>query len=46
MIRIAFHSRTERPSSLRVSAVVQGRRILLRGPVGFMRKTRPLLTDT
>jgi hypothetical protein len=45
MIRIPFHSRTERPS-LRVSAVVQRRRILLRGPVGFMRKTRPLLTDT
>ncbi len=32
--------------SLRVSAVVQGRRILLWGPVGFLRKTRPLLTDT
>jgi hypothetical protein len=45
MIRIPFHSRTE-PPSLRVSAVVQRRRILLRGPVGFLRKTRPLLTDT
>lgn len=45
MIRIPSHTATER-SSPRVSAVVQGRRILLRGPVGFMRKTRPLLTDT
>ena len=45
MIRIPFHSRTER-SSPRVSAVVQRRRILLRWPVGFLRKTRPLLTDT
>jgi len=45
MMGIPFHPRTERPS-LRVSAVVQRRRILLRGPVGFMRKARPLLTDT
>ena len=29
-----------------VSAIVQGRRILLRGPVGHLRKTRPFLTDT
>jgi len=29
-----------------VSAVIQGRRILLRGPAGSLRKTRPFLTDT
>lgn len=45
MIRTPFHAAIERPSS-RVSAVIQGRRILLRGPVGFLRKTGPLLTDT
>jgi len=29
-----------------VSAVIRGRRILLRGPAGSLRKTRPFLTDT
>jgi hypothetical protein len=33
-------------SQVPVSAVIQGRRILLRGPVGHLRKTRPFLTDT
>jgi len=35
-----------RPQLQTVSALIQGRRILLRGPVGFLRKTRPFLTDT
>jgi hypothetical protein len=36
----------ERPRGRPVSAVIQGRRILFRGPAGSLRKTRPFLTDT
>ena len=45
MVRIPRTIRRQRPQKP-VSAVVQGRRILLRGPVGYLRKTRPFLTDT
>jgi hypothetical protein len=45
MLRIPRTNAHRRPRQ-RVSAVIQGRRILLRGPAGSLRKTRPFLTDT
>jgi hypothetical protein len=45
MVRIPRTVRNRR-SGQPVSAVIQGRRILLRGPAGSLRKTRPFLTDT
>ena len=40
------HIKVSRRQGRPVSAVIQGRRILLRGPAGSLRKTRPFLTDT
>ncbi len=45
MLRSPRTIESRRPD-LPVSAVIQGRRILLRGPAGYLRKTRPFLTDT
>jgi len=40
------HIKASRRQGRSVSAVIKGRRILLRGPAGSLRKTRPFLTDT
>ncbi len=45
MVRSPRTIANRRPSQ-RVSAVIQGRRLLLRGPAGSLRKTRPFLADT
>ena len=45
MLRIPRKIASRRPGQ-RVSAVIQGRRLILRGPAGGLRKTRPFLTDT
>ena len=45
MVRSPRKIKDRRPGQP-VSAVIQGRRILPRGPAGSLRKTRPFLTDT